>query len=64
MADPILSDIDRDKGTAVVDGKSMSDEIREDGGTAGPSLDDVLLAGFILLLNLLEELRIAIRSFL
>lgn len=64
MADPILSDIDRDKGTAVVDGKSMSDEIREDGGTAGPSLDDVLLTGFILLLNLLEELRIAIRSFL
>ena len=64
MADPILSDIDRDKGTAVVDGKSMSDEIREDGGTAGPRLDDVLLAGFILLLNLLEELRIAIRSFL
>ena len=64
MTDPIFSDIDRNERMTVVDGKSVSDEIREDGGTARPGLDDIYLAGFILLLNLLEELRIAIRSFL
>ena len=64
MADHILSDIDRDKGVAIVDGDRVLDEIREDGRTSRPSLDDFLLAGFVLLLNSLQEFGIAIRSLL
>ena len=63
VADHIFSDEDRDKGSSVVDGNGVFNEIREDSGTSGPGLDDFLLAGLILILNSLQEFGIAIRTF-
>ena len=64
MTDHIFGYINRNEDSAIVDRDGVLEEIGIDGGTSAPSLDDFLLASFILLLNLFEELRIAIRSFL
>ncbi len=64
MTDHIFGDVDRNESSAVVDRDGMLNEFWEDGRTSGPSLDDFLLTGCILLLNSLEELWIAIWTLL
>jgi hypothetical protein len=63
VSDHIFSDIDRNKGAAIVDRNSVFNEFREDSRTSRPGLDDLFLTGLILILNSLEELGIAVRTF-
>src|SRR5699024_9494566 len=47
MSYHILSDIYRHMFSAVVNCDCMTNHLREDCGTAGPGLDNLLLSGFI-----------------
>ena len=53
MSDHILCDIDRNMLTSVMNRNSVAYERRENGGTAGPCLNDCLFAGCVQRINLL-----------
>lgn len=59
----VFADIDGDKLLAVMDGKSQPDEVREDGRTAGPGLDDLAILGRASSLDLLLKVSITERAF-
>lgn len=48
----------------VVNGEGVSNEVWENGGTAGPGLDDLLGALFVLSVDLVEEVLIDERALL
>ena len=50
VADHILGDVNGHVLAAVVDGKGVAHEGGEDGGTAAPGLQHLLLAGLVLML--------------
>ena len=49
---------------AVVNGESVTNEIRKDRGTTGPGLDDLLGPLFVLSIYLVEEVLVYKRAFL
>ena len=64
VADHLLVDVNGQKLAAVVDGERVPDELGRDRAAARPGLDGLLLAGRVLLLNLLQKARFDVRSFL
>lgn len=64
VSDHIFSDEDRKVCFSIVYAEGVSDELRNDGAVAGPSLDDGLLAGSGKLLNLGEETCVDVGSLL
>lgn len=63
MPDHILTNVNRDKLLPVMDRQRMPDKFWKDNGPPRPGLDDLLLPSFIHRLDLLEELRIYVRTF-
>ena len=63
VSDHVFSHKDIDESLAVVDIESMSDEIRNNHGTAGPSFDWSLHSGLIHFFHLDEEISVNERSF-
>src|SRR5699024_1671404 len=53
----ILGNIDRDMLAAVMHREGVADELREDRGSAGPGLEDLLLALFVHLVDSFDKLR-------
>ncbi len=64
VADHVFSNEDRKVRLSVVYAEGVSDELRNDGTVAGPSLDDGLLAGSVELLDLAEEACVDVGSLL
>ena len=57
VADHVFGNIDGDVLLTVMDGDGVTHELREDGGGAGPGLQDLLLASFVQLVDSLQQLR-------
>src|SRR3972149_4848202 len=55
VADHVLRDVHGNKFLPVVDRQRVADELRDDGGAAGPGLQDLLLPAPIHLLNPAQE---------
>ena len=53
VTDHVLANVNRHMAPAVVNGDSVTDKLREDGGRAGPSLEHFALALAVHLLNAL-----------
>jgi hypothetical protein len=62
MPNHVLTNINRDKFFAIMDRQRMSDKFGQDDRPPRPGLDDLLLSTLIHPLNLLEELRIDVRT--
>src|SRR5580704_7990118 len=55
VADHRLGDVDRHVSTAVVDGDGVAHHVGDDGGAAGPGLDDLLLPTGVEDVDLLQQ---------
>ncbi len=64
VSDHVLGHVHRNVLPAVVNGKGVTNKLREDRGAARPSLNDFLFAVRILLLDLLHEVIVAERPLL
>ena len=63
VADHVFGHQHRDVLVAVIDAESDADELRQDGRTARPGLDDILAAGTARGLRLLEQIAVDERAF-
>src|SRR5664280_3174172 len=64
VADHRLGHVDRDVLTAVVHGDGVADHVRDDRGSPGPRLDDLLVSGRVEDVHLLEEVVVDERALL
>lgn len=64
VSDHVFGNEDRKVRFSVVYAEGVSDELRNDGTVAGPSLDNGLLAGSVELLDLAEEASVDVGSLL
>src|SRR5688572_24527316 len=64
VPDHVLGDVHGNELPSVVHGQRMADELRRDGRTARPGLEDLLLARAVQLPDALHELVIEVRAFL
>ena len=64
MSNHILCYVYRNMLSAIVHSDCVTDELREDSGRTGPSLENFLLILFIHCTNTVEELNFNIRCFL
>ena len=55
MANHVLSDIDRHMLASIMDSNGMTDEVRENRGASGPSLDNLFIISFVESRDLLHE---------
>ena len=63
MADHVFSNENRDEGLAIVDIKSVTNEIWSDRAAAGPGFNWFFAARFIHLVDFVEELPLDIWAF-
>jgi hypothetical protein len=64
VSDHVFGDEDRKVRLSIVYAEGVSDELRNDGAVAGPSLDDGLLAGSVELFDFGEEAIVDVGSLL
>jgi hypothetical protein len=58
VADHRLGHVDRDVLATVVDGKRVANHVGDDCRAAAPGLNDLALAGFVLGIDLLEQVLV------
>src|SRR5580692_7203513 len=64
VADHRLGHVDRDVTATVVDGNGVADHVGDDGGAAGPGLDDLLVPAGVEHVHLLQQVVVDERSLL